>query len=197
MISDLLLGNDNAKTIEILIENNDEWLEPEEIAKMSGNTIDEVYELVMFLMNMGVINESDEEKYKLNMKNPIAKTLFILENTMISEGLKKRLAEMQKERIMLGKVLDLEECVNDGKHWTHKDLSENTMYIIKRKDSPWLLGTFTHYGPPYATFWLFNPTWGATSIQLSYGNHPKEDDWIYIQEVVEVKPSEQQKGKEK
>jgi hypothetical protein len=197
MISHILQGNDNAKTIEILLENYKEWLEPEEIAEMSENTLDEVYDYLMFLMTKEVVKESDEEKYKIDVTHPIAKGFFLLEHQLVTENIKQLLKDIQGEHIMLGKIIDLDRCYNDGKHWTHKELEEGMLYIVKLKDSPWLLGSFVHYGPPYATKWHFSPTWGATGRQLSYGHHPKEDGWTHIQEVIEVESSEQQKENEK
>lgn len=85
----------------------------------------------------------------------------------------------------LGKVLDLNNCYynKDEDDWTHPDLKEDQLYIVKY-DDVWLLGDFTHWGPPYATFWQFNPNWGATHCQLSTGQHPKKDGWKHIQEVL-------------
>jgi len=84
----------------------------------------------------------------------------------------------------LGKILDLDKCYNDGKHWTHPELKEDKLYIVKN-DGNWFLGRFTHWGPPYATFWQFTPVWGSSSMQLSYGKHPKKDGWKHIQEFLE------------
>lgn len=83
----------------------------------------------------------------------------------------------------LGKTLNLSKCFYDKNHWTHPDLKEGQLYIIKRKDSPWLVGEFKHWTHPYADFWIFKPNYGATTIQLSSGKHPKEG-WKHIQEVI-------------
>lgn len=87
--------------------------------------------------------------------------------------------------VKLGKKIDLEKFYHDGKHWTHDDLREDMQYIVKHEDkSLWFIGTFTHFGPPYATFWSFRPNLGAVTVQLSYGKNPKEDGWQYIQEIL-------------
>jgi len=87
--------------------------------------------------------------------------------------------------LKLGKILDLTKCYHDGKHWTHPDLKEDVEYIVRHEEKDlWLIGTFTHFGPPYATFWSFSPNFGCVTVQLSYGKHPMEEGWQFIQEIL-------------
>lgn len=99
----------------------------------------------------------------------------------------------------LGKVLDLSKCVYDKDHWTHSDLKEGQLYLVKYIDLYKLyrymrktkfirkLGTFTLC--PFG--WVFN----AKGYSSSKGPHilyfhetdkisPIQSGWKHIQEVI-------------
>lgn len=83
----------------------------------------------------------------------------------------------------LGKIINMDKFIFKDNHWQHPDIKENQEYIIKHTDSPWLIGTFKHFQPPYHVFWQFTPNFGGGCIQLSYGENPNIN-WFHIQEFI-------------
>jgi hypothetical protein len=91
-------------------------------------------------------------------------------------------------KIKLGKILDLSKCFYDKDHWTHPDLKEGQLYIIKRihnEMTSYLLGYFyKHLSIGNDGFmWAFNQTESRFDYYFDIGKHPS-DVWKHIQEVI-------------
>lgn len=102
VISQVLRGNKEAKIIEILLENYDEWLTPEEISEMIDLDNDFIDDYLQYLLEMDVVLESYGENmkkiYQIQRRNSIALGFFILEYLIVTSALDKKIKEAEKFR---------------------------------------------------------------------------------------------------
>jgi transcription initiation factor IIE alpha subunit len=108
VLDDLLNGCENAKILEVLIENPDEELEAKEIARMSQTSLEAVNKYMYHLHPKGIVlfntkahkyhSNKDLKTWRLNIKNDTVKALMILEATIVIMGLDKLIEESNKSK---------------------------------------------------------------------------------------------------
>lgn len=102
-LADLLLTKENTATMDVLLSMHDLWLDSEDIAEVSHNTVDEVYEYLMFLLERNIIKESDEETYQLDQRHPLAQRLLLFRQDFVPDSIQ------QGEQATIGSLTKLEK----------------------------------------------------------------------------------------
>ena len=101
VISDLLGGCKNAEILEIILENYDEDLTARELSRMADTTRGHIYKYTRLLVEKGILTKTKRKGgktliYRFNKDNRTAKVLMLLEHELVSSGLKRKIAEMEK-----------------------------------------------------------------------------------------------------
>jgi len=88
VLSELLQGCENAKVIEVILENYDEVFTPTEIDEMA-DLFSSSYGYLLHLKSKGIIiqfntTKDGEPVYMFNRENPISKALVLLEHQIVA-----------------------------------------------------------------------------------------------------------------
>ncbi len=102
VLSELLNGCENAKIIEVILENYDEELTTTEIDEMA-DLFSPSYNYLVYLQKRDIIQrvsttKDGEPVYKFNKENSISKALVLLEHQIVSTGLEKAIKEYKNDK---------------------------------------------------------------------------------------------------
>ena len=102
VLSELLNGCENAKIIEVILENYNEELTPTEIDEMA-DLFSPSYGYLLYLQKKDIIQrvsttKDGEPVYKFNKDNPISKAIVFLEHQIFSTWLEKAIKEYDNEQ---------------------------------------------------------------------------------------------------
>lgn len=84
---------DNAKIIEVIVENYDEELTVMEISEMSDVNPTVTKNCLDHLEKKHIVDKIRNNVYKFNKDNYLSKALVLFEHVIVSEGLKKAIKE--------------------------------------------------------------------------------------------------------
>jgi len=102
VLSKVLGESPQIKIAEVFAEHYEDELSAPDIARMTDVSKATVYDYIKGLLKEGVIKKTRRvgktQLYQLNYQNIKAKTILLLENYLVKEGLKKRI--MAEEKLM-------------------------------------------------------------------------------------------------